>query len=291
MTFNATTHFQGTVLFDLVTPGNPGIGSDLIQIIGGQTGTIAVRRSVQLSHWRARPETSATSTKSSAETLHSIAALVTTDNDPNAAASFCARIRTSPVLALREPRTTPSSLGMRRSSNWRGITAETEYEVTFGRYLDQNFPQDDHTIGTANADLQWIRDTLDLMPNEANVVRALGQMSGEIYAPLAAVALQRQFFAYNQFAGRLRRDLFQPCAWINPNVKIERCARHGPLETPIEHWVPRGWVAGYGFGGSIAGTQTLMVARTAGAAFRSPTDIRSPSNWGSDSSTTSAHSA
>ena len=40
MTFNAATHFQGVVLFDLVTPGSPGIGSDLIRITGGQTGTI-----------------------------------------------------------------------------------------------------------------------------------------------------------------------------------------------------------------------------------------------------------
>ena len=81
--------------------------------------------------------------------------------------------------------------------------------VTMGRYLDQYLPPDDHTIGTTNADLQWVRDTLDLMPNEAGVPAALEQLTGEVYVPLGTVALQRQFTAYNRFAARLRDSLFQ----------------------------------------------------------------------------------
>ena len=117
-------------------------------------------------------------------------------------------------------------------------------------------------------------------------------MTGEIYAPLAAVALQRQFFAYSQFAERLREgSCFSRAKRISLKDQGECPADPSPLDTCIESWAPRGWVTGYGFGGSIAATRTLMVAHTAAGAFWLPSDIRSPTIWISDSSTTSAHFA
>ena len=154
---------------------------------------------------------------------------------------------------------------MYRSSNWRRTTGERETRSRSAATWTSPIPQDDHTIGTANADLQWIRDTLDLMPNEANVVHAWGQMAGDVYTPLAAVALQRQFFAYNQFAGRLRRDLSR--LRYGFNLKVERSrAGLSAAETPIEWWTPRGWFTGYGFGGSLAGDRMATAARTAAEA-------------------------
>ena len=69
----------------------------------------------------------------------------------------------------------PSSLGIRHLSSWPHSGGGTGHEIAFGRYLDKNLPQDDHTFGTANAQLQWIRDTLDLMPTEASVAQAWGK--------------------------------------------------------------------------------------------------------------------
>jgi len=67
------------------------------------------------------------------------------------------------------------------------------------------------------------------------------------------VALQRQFFAYNQFAERVREDLFQACGMDQLDLQNERYARLAAPMVQIEDWVPRGWITGYGFGGSIAG--------------------------------------
>ena len=59
-------------------------------------------------------------------------------------------------------------------------------------------------------------------------------MTGEIYAPLAAVALQRQFFAYDHIAERLRRIPPRPCETDQPKDQGECPADPSPFDTCIE---------------------------------------------------------
>ena len=248
ITFNGETHFQGMVLFDLVTPGNPGVGNDLIVMAGG-TGTIESGAQFKF-HSASLSE----NVGDKYEILQGNIALasrpVATDNDPNRRIV----LRTDQDINSFSTQGTAYYALVAWNSSFEQVARSNggnTNEVTFGRYLDQIIPQDDHTIGTANADLQWIRDTIDLMPNQANVVRALGEMSGELYAPLATVALQRQFLAYNQLAGRLRDGIFQACSFDQPDSGNQ--ASPNGTDAQAKGWVARGWVTGYGFGGSIGG--------------------------------------
>jgi uncharacterized protein with beta-barrel porin domain len=250
MTFDATTHFQGTVLFDLVTPGNPGVGSDLIQITGGHTGTIETG-----SLFDFHTASAAKNVGDKYEIIRGNIALdirpVVTDDAP--ADNRRIVLRTDQDVNGFSNQGTAYYALVARDESFEQLARDNGgkgNEITFGHYLDQFLPQDDHSIGTTNADLQWIRDTLDLMPNEANVVRALGQMSGEVYAPLATIALQRQFFAYSQFAGRLRGDLF-PTFRMEQLEGQDKC--DGALGATNALDDNSAWVTGYGFGGSLAG--------------------------------------
>jgi hypothetical protein len=249
MTFDATTHFQGTVLVDLVTPGKPGIGSDLIQIAGGHTGTIESGAGFNF-----HQVTPTENISDKYEIISGNVAInsrpVVTDDAPNRRIV----LRTDQDGDGFSDQGTAYYALVARNASYEQLARNnggSGNQITFGRYLDQFLPQDDHTIGTANADLQWIRDTLDLMPDDVSVVHALGQMSGEIYAPLASVALQRQFVAYNQLAGHLRDGLFQACSMDQPVTGGADDAASSAANVPAGGWVSRGWVTGYGFGGAL----------------------------------------
>lgn len=251
MTFDAATTINGTVFFDLVTPGSPGIGSDLIQITAPHAGTISQNALFNFHVANPSPNIgdqyeiisgsiSFTSRPQVVDDLpnNGLRLILRTDKDINGFAAvgnayYALIARDEPYAQLARDNGAPSSV------------------VSFSRYLDQTLPADDRTMGTANADLQWIRDTLDLMPNEVDVAHVLGEMAGEIYAPLAAVALQRQYFAMSQIAGRLREDIFR----TSDIEQLENCSeRYAMLTEPftnIQDMVVRGWAAGYGFGGAV----------------------------------------
>lgn len=119
----------------------------------------------------------------------------------------------------------------------------TANEQAVGAYLDTVKWLDDGTFGTATADLQWVRDTLDLMPDEADVARALNQMTGEIYASLGTIGSQRMFLAYHRLAERVREHMFRgPCE--EPGDAATAC---GEPQAPRSF----GWLAGHGAGGPV----------------------------------------
>lgn len=249
LTFDAATNVQGTTTFDLVTPWRFSTGSDQIVMAGGHTGTIGSGARFTFS--------TGSSPGNIGDKYRILSGNISLNNRPIATDDAPDDNRR---IVLR---TNYDTLGFsNQGTAYYALTARNESfeqiavnnngkvsQIAMGRYLDRYFPRDDHTIGTTNADLQWIRDTLDLMPNESDVVYALGQMTGEVYAPLASVAMQRQFFAYNQLAGHLREELFQPCSLDQVECRSERVTNLGMGGAPDE----RAWIAGYGFGGSIAG--------------------------------------
>lgn len=248
MVFNANTRFQGVTAFDLVTPGSPGIGNDRIRIIGGQTATL--ESGAQFDFHLANPPGDV------GDKYEIVRGNVALDARPLATDDAGANRR----IVLRTDRDTTgfSDQGtayyalIARDGSFAQMAMDnggSANAITMGRYLDMALPQDDRTIGTVNADLQWVRDTLDLMPSEADVASALAQLSGEIYVPLSTVSLQRQFVAYNRLAARLRDSMFQPCSLdqlddgaAEPDAAGPACCDRLPI---------RGWVQGYGYGGLI----------------------------------------
>jgi uncharacterized protein with beta-barrel porin domain len=253
--FSGATSFQGVVMFDLVTPGSPGVGSDRLLIADAYGGTIS--SGAHLAFNVANPPGNI---GDKYEIIRGALALdsrpAVTDNIPGDDRRIVLRTDED-VNGFSNNGSVYYALIARNASYGQLATSNggTGNQIAFGQYLDQYLPQDNLTIGTTNADLQWIRDTLDLMPSEASVVQALGQMSGEIYAPLTAVALQRQFAAYNQLATRLRKDMFSPCGFEQLAGQSERYAALTKGYLQAEQWVMRGWVTGYGFGGALAGDQ------------------------------------
>ena len=193
MTFDAATQFQGAADFLLVAPGSPGVNNDLIQITGGQTATL--QSGTQFNFQLANPgaakigdvyeiiqgNVALTSRPVESSNLHDDLRIVLRTNEDvtgfsnNGNAYYALVARNEPLAQIAQ-------------NNGGGTNA-----VGMGSYIDQGFPQDDHSIGTANAALQWVRDTLDLMPSDAAVVNGLEQLSGVIYVavehrgPAAAV--------------------------------------------------------------------------------------------------------
>jgi uncharacterized protein with beta-barrel porin domain len=258
MTFNAPTQFQGLVPFDLLTPGNPGVGSDLIRVAGGQTATIQSGTQFQF-HLSPTAGTIGQQYEIIRGNVSLEARPVVTDDNPADDRRIVLRTDQD-VYGFTHQGTAYYAL-VARSTPLAQVAAAgggRTNQVAMGRYLDQSLPTDDHAFGTDAAHFQWIRDTLDLMPSEANVAQALGQMAGEIYAPLAPVALQRQFFAYNQLAGRLREDIFRPCGLdqLADREAMQDQRQIGPIGDGIpDCWIVRGWATGYGFGGVVSADQ------------------------------------
>lgn len=253
MTFDAATQFQGAADFLLVTPGSPGVNNDLIQITGGQTATL--QSGTQFNFQLASPGSAKIG-----DEYEIIQGNVALNSRPVTASNLPGDLRI--ILRTNEDVTGFSnsgnayyalvarngSLAQIAQSNGGGTNA-----VEMGSYIDQEFPQDDHSIGTTNAALQWVRDTLDLMPGDPAVVNGLEQLSGVIYAPLNTVALQRQFVAYNRLASRLRDDLFSPCSLDPPPPQLLDADPHANGPPPPPSMPVRGWVTGYGFGGGLNG--------------------------------------
>lgn len=265
LTLNGDVNFQGPIQFDLLASGAPGAGNDQIVITNGNSGVL-----MQGTEFDFHIANSA---------LHSgRPAVRATHATPPVGSVF--QVLTGNFSMSRRPVVLDDSADyrvvMRTNQDVNGFSSQgTAYyamiarntpleqtarsgggnagEVLFGRYLDQNLPADDHSIGTLNADMQWIHDSLDLMPNNASVAQALGQMSGQVYVPIASVSLLRQFFAYNQLAARLRADVFEDCSLDRLQDKAGRRSVLAHPYTVAENWIPRGWVSGYAFGGSIAG--------------------------------------
>ena len=230
MVFNADTRFQGVTSLDL----SPGVGNDSIQILAGQTGTL--ESGAQFDFHMTTPA-------SIGDTYTIIRGNVALDERPWATDNLDNR-----RVILRTDRDVTGFQGAGRA--YYALIARDESfgqlgrnnggsgnQVTFADYLDIATALDDGALGPGG-DLQWVRDTLDLMPNKADVVDALGQMNGEIYAPLNTLSLQRQFIAYQHLVRHVRPDPFltQGCE------SLEEC------RLPIH-----GWVSAVGSGGSISG--------------------------------------
>jgi uncharacterized protein with beta-barrel porin domain len=123
-----------------------------------------------------------------------------------------------------------------------GLLGRTENERAVGTYFDLVKWIDDGSFNTLAADLQWVRDTLDLMPDEADAARGLNRLGGEIYGSLGSVGSQRMFLAYNRLAQRVRDNLYRdPC---DP-------PQHRPLFGTDDSLQVFSWVNGHGAGGGI----------------------------------------
>jgi uncharacterized protein with beta-barrel porin domain len=107
----------------------------------------------------------------------------------------------------------------------------TPNEKAFGAYFDSIKLMDDGTAITN--DLQWVRDTLDLILEEDDVRIAMNQMTGEIYGSLSAVGRQRMYGMYGTLASRLRGE--------------------GPLHLRQSDDAWDGWYSGFGSGGVVYG--------------------------------------
>jgi len=109
-------------------------------------------------------------------------------------------------------------------------------------YLDSLFQLDD---GSALGNqIQWLRDTLDLMPDENQVLALFNTVSGEIYASVNPMVLQELYRSQNQLAARLRND----------NTRLGICDDAG--ERVTLGWT--GWVTGFGTGGKTHADGTAL---------------------------------
>jgi uncharacterized protein with beta-barrel porin domain len=249
------TNLQGTVMFDLVTPGSAGVGNDRLLIADGYSGTVSSGASFVFH--LANPS------RNVGDTYEIMRGAMTINARPTVTDDIPGDDRRIILLTDQDINGFSNNANVfyaivARSGSYEQFAINNGgngNQIALGQYLDQFLSQGNSASGATNSDLQWIRDTLDLMPSEANVVQALGQMSGEIYAPLTAVALQRQFAAYNQLATRLRKDMFSPCGFDQLAGQTDRYAALAGGYQQAENWVMRGWVTGYGFGGALAGDQ------------------------------------
>jgi uncharacterized protein with beta-barrel porin domain len=112
----------------------------------------------------------------------------------------------------------------------------TPSQQAVGAYLDNLFQLDDGS-DLAN-EVQWFRDSLDLMANQDQVLALLNQMSGELYASIAPMMMQQTFLAQNRLAWRLRHD----------QSRLDWCDEYDEPRTSGLG----GWIDGFGTGGSTS---------------------------------------
>ncbi len=109
----------------------------------------------------------------------------------------------------------------------------TPNEQAIGAYLDGFLSFDDGSeLGNQ---IQWLRDTLDLIPEESDVQAAFQMLSGEIYAAVNPLVLQEVYASQGRLAARLR----------NADSRISFCDELGYRDTV--GWT--GWVSGTGMSG------------------------------------------
>ncbi len=119
-----------------------------------------------------------------------------------------------------------------RDASYAGL-ATTPNQHALGAYLDSLAGTDD---GSASADqLQWLLDTLDLMPDESQVLAAFSMLNGEIYATVNPLILQELYRSQNQLAARLRND----------GSRLSVCDPFGNRNA--NGWT--GWITGFGLSG------------------------------------------
>jgi len=120
--------------------------------------------------------------------------------------------------------------------------ATTPSQQTLAAYFDSLFASDD---GSALSDqIQWFRDTLDLMPDENQVLALLNALSGEMYASVNPMILQELYRSQNQLAARLRSD----------ETRLGVCDEQGNRVSL--GWT--GWVTGFGTGGRTHGNSIVQ---------------------------------
>ena len=111
--------------------------------------------------------------------------------------------------------------------------ANSPNQQVLAAYLDSLFTLDD---GSALGNqIQWFRDTLDLIPDASQVLAVFNTLSGEIYASVNPMVLQELYRSQNQLASRLRND----------NTRLGICDDSG--NRVALGWT--GWVTGFGTGG------------------------------------------
>lgn len=118
----------------------------------------------------------------------------------------------------------------------------TPNQQAIGAYLDNLLSLDDGSdLGNQ---LQWIRDTLDLIPNEDDVRAVYRMISGEIYASVNPLVLQELSASQNRFAARLRNDA----------ARLRFCDERDVRNTV--GWT--GWISGAGQAGETHGTSNAV---------------------------------
>ncbi len=111
---------------------------------------------------------------------------------------------------------------------------QTPNQQAIGQYLDDLFTMDD---GSAlGNEIQWFRDTIDLMPDEQEVLALLNLMTGELYASVIPMVSQQTFATQSRLAARLRHD----------DSRLDWCDDSDSEVT--SGW--GGWTAGFGTGGA-----------------------------------------
>lgn len=111
--------------------------------------------------------------------------------------------------------------------------AQTSNERSIAAFLDSVKLLDDNS-DEANQ-IQWLRDTLDLLPDEADVRSAFRQLSGDIYGSVNPMILQQMQSSYTRFAAASR----------NNSAQCERDSR------PMEASGIYGSITGFGTGGHV----------------------------------------
>ncbi len=111
---------------------------------------------------------------------------------------------------------------------------QTANQQAIGEYFDALFTLDDGSL--LGDQVQWFRDSLDLISDEHAVLGALNQMTGELYASIAPMLVQQSYLMQNRITGRLRQD--EACLnWCDEDGE-PRSSGFG------------GWATGFGTGGS-----------------------------------------
>lgn len=118
----------------------------------------------------------------------------------------------------------------------------TPNQQAIGAYLDSLLTLDD---GSALGNqVQWIRDTLDLIPDENDVRAAYRMLSGEIYASVNPLILQEIYASQGRLAARLRND----------GARLAFC---NELGVPTSSgWT--GWISGAGSAGQTHGSDNAV---------------------------------
>jgi len=118
----------------------------------------------------------------------------------------------------------------------------TPNQQAIGAYLDNLLSLDDGSdLGNQ---MQWIRDTLDLIPDEDEVRAVYRMLSGEIYASVNPLVLQELSASQNRFAAHLR----------NEAARLAFCDEQGVRNTV--GWT--GWISGAGQAGETHSTSNAV---------------------------------